>query len=585
MSRLQTILDLLIERFQKALENCYGTEFVNADPVIRPAQSPEFGDYQANCAMALGKRVKKPPREVAEQIINSLDVEDVCETPSIAGPGFINLRLRADYVRRRLDSVLSDERVGVPAVDKPQTVVVDLSGTNLAKEMHVGHLRSTIIGDTISRFLEFLGHNVLRINHLGDWGTQFGMLIQFLREENPTSSDGDNALHLRDLEEFYRQAKERFDRDPKFREASRKAVVDLQSGDPATMASWKSFCDESLRHSHAINHRLDIRLTNQPESFYNDMLPGVVEDLMASGLAVVSDDAVCIFPEGFKNKEGKPLPMIIRKRDGGFNYETTDLAAVRYRVGELGADRIIYVVDARQSLKFQMLFHVVRECGWAPESVVLEHVSFGAVLGKDGRPLKTREGGTIKLADLIEEGVERARRVVDSSSSALPETDRAAIAEAVGIGAIKYADLSQNRISDYRFDWDKLLALDGNTAPYMMYAYARVRSIGREGDVDWSAARRITEGTLSDPHELALGKKVLQFGEAFESAVEELRPNLLTDYLYELARSYSRFYENCPVLKSENEKIRSSRLGLCDLTARTLRLGLGLLGIQTVERM
>ena len=580
-----SITKQLHQTFQEALAAALGPDFAEADPIIRPAQDPQFGDYQANCAMGLAKRLKQKPRDIAQRIIEEADLDHLCEPPEVAGPGFINLRLKPEFINGRLAAIVSEDRLGVPLAEPRQRVVVDFSAPNLAKEMHVGHLRTTVIGDAVARVLEFGGHDVLRISHVGDWGTQFGMLIQHLRETAPEALASDQPVELADLDEFYPQAKQRFDQDGAFRDAARRAVVDLQAGDPATVTAWRSFCGESSRHAADIYRRMDVRLIEQGESFYNDMLPVIVKDLAEAGLAVESEGAICVFIEGFKAKDGSPLPMIVRKSDGGYNYDTTDFAALRHRVDVDRADRIIYVVDARQALHFQMLFQAARKAGWAPERVALEHVGFGMVLGKDGRPIKTREGGTIKLRDLLVEGVARAREIVDGNSADLPEDQRAEIAEAVGIGAVKYADLSQNRTSDYRFDWDKLLALEGNTAPYMMYAYARVRSIGREGAVDWEAVRADSELGLADPHELALGKKILQFPDVIEAVAEELKPNILTDYLYDLARSYSRFYENCPVLKATDAATRDSRLRLCDLTARTLRRGLDLLGIRTVEQM
>jgi arginyl-tRNA synthetase len=464
---------------------------------------------------------------------------------------------------------------------------VDFSSPNVAKEMHVGHLRSTIIGDCLCRLLEFEGHRVIRQNHIGDWGTQFGMLIAYLREQNADAAQA----RIADLEQFYRDAKRRFDGDPAFADAARKAVVDLQGGRPESVAVWQRIVDQSRTHYQPIYDRLGIALTaadERGESFYNPMLAAVVQDLKAKGLATESDGAICAFPGGFKNKDGEPLPFIVQKSDGAFLYATTDLAAVRHRVSELKARRIVYVTDSRQKLHFEMLFATVRAAGWATAGVELVHVMFGSVLGEDGTPLKTRSGETVKLKELLDEAVERAMAVVEQKNPDLPAEKKAEIAQAVGIGAVKYADYSNNRTSDYVFSFDKMLAMEGNTAPYMQYAYARIRSIGRKAvdrGVDVKAELAgLGQVSLTEADELALAKHLIRYGEAIEAALADYRPNVLTTYLYDLAQRFSSFYTSCPVLDADPSK-RPTRLLLCDLTARTIRHGLGLLGIAVVEMM
>jgi len=492
--------------------------------------------------------------------------------------------------------------------EKPETVVVDLSSPNLAKEMHVGHLRSTVIGDCIARVLEFAGHNVIRENHVGDWGTQFGMLVAHLQTTQPNVIERPDNLVISDLESFYIQAKKRFDADEEFKTLSRETVVKLQQGDALTRRIWQAFCYESLRHCHAIYDRLGVELVDRGESFYTDLMGEVVArlermmDERDDGLVAISDGALCVFMEGFKTRDGDPLPMIVRKSDGGFNYATSDLATILHRVEELGARRILYVVGLPQRQHFEMLFAGARAVGFVASDVELEHIAFGSVLSASGQPFKTREGGTVKLKDLLDEAVTRARAVivgqvgseaVDSASdrgAARSFTDEQAdqIAETVGIAAVKYFDLAHALPSDYKFDLNTILAMEGNTAPYMLYAYARIRSIGRKAGVDFSAMPERTELSLEHPAEMALAKKLLQFAETIECVARDLRPNVLTDYLLELSRTFSRFYDKkigVRVIDAAPESTRQSRLYLCDLTARTLKLGLSLLGIETLEEM
>jgi arginyl-tRNA synthetase len=585
---MKTTREQIEEAIRQALVAVVGPEGAAMDPLVRPTQDPRFGDYQSNVALGLARRLGKNPRETAAELAAALDLARITETPEIAGPGFINFRVRPEFLAEQLGAVQADPRLGISPAEKPERVVVDFSSPNLAKEMHVGHLRSTIIGESLSRLLEFEGHDVLRLNHVGDWGTQFGMLLQYVRESQPDVLEHPERFRIADLESFYREAKQRFDEHPAFADAARRAVVELQSGDETARRIWRVFCQESLRHAHAIYERLGIRLQDRGESFYNDLLPHVIEDLRRAGLATEDQGAVCVFPEGFRNREGEPLPVIVQKADGGYMYATTDLAGIRYRVNTDRAERIVYVVDKRQADHFQQVFAVARLAGWAPPHVRLEHVGFGMVKGSDGKPIKTREGGTIKLKELLDEAEARALTVVDQTSRDFTAEQKAEIARVVGLGAVRYFDLSHNLASDYEFDWDTMLSLQGNTAPYMLYAYARTRSIGRKAGIDFESLPADTAIILEHGSEVGLAKQLLAFSEALRQATDELRPHHLTDYLYNLSRAFSTFYDRergVRVIDAEPESVRLSRLRLCDLTARTLKLGLGLLGIEVLEQM
>lgn len=566
----------------------FGEDLAGTDPVLVPASNPKFGDYQANCAMALAKRLKDKPRAIAENIVANLDVADICEPPEIAGPGFINLRLQTGYLEAQLQAIASDERLGVVLVASPQKVIVDFSSPNIAKEMHVGHLRSTIIGDSIARVLEFVGHDVLRLNHVGDWGTQFGMLITHLRTACPEALTGSEQVDIGDLVAFYKQAKHRFDEDEDFKSRSRQAVVELQSGDESASQAWQVLCDQSRKEFQKIYDRLDIAITERGESFYNPLLSDVVEDLKNQGLLVEDQGAQVVFLDGFTNKAGDPQPLIIQKSNGGFNYATTDLAAIRYRTQQDGAERILYVVDAGQANHFNQVFQVAGKAGWVPEKVELSHVPFGLVQGEDGKKFKTRSGETVRLKDLLDEAVSRARADLESRIATEERQESAefiqSVAETVGIGAVKYADLSQNRTSNYIFSYDKMLALQGNTAPYLLYAYVRVQGISRKGGIDWQNLGADAAIHLEDDSEFALAKHILQLDEVIAEVAQDLYPNRLCQYLFELSQKFNQFYDRCSVLQAE-EPQRTSRLMLCDLTARTLQLGLSLLGIQVLERM
>jgi arginyl-tRNA synthetase len=579
------------------------------DPQLAPASKPEFGDFQANGALPLAKPLEQPPRAIATAIVAQLASDpgfaELCLEPVIAGPGFINLTLRPERLAAEVQARLDDARLGVPsAADAGDgqgggaaaaPVVVDFSSPNIAKEMHVGHLRSTIIGDCLARVLAFRGHPVLRLNHVGDWGTQFGMLITHLKQVAPQALETADAVDLGDLVAFYRQAKARFDEDEAFQSASRDEVVRLQSGDPVSLKAWGLLCDQSRREFQVIYDRLDIRLQERGESFYNPYLGDVVADLDGSGLLVTDDGARCVFLEGVSGKEGKPLPVIVQKRDGGFNYATTDLAAIRYRLAAPpagdGARRLIYVTDAGQAAHFAGVFQVARRAGWVPAEAQLEHVPFGLVQGDDGKKLKTRSGDTVRLRDLLDEAVERAeadlRRRLDEEGRHEEEAFIQHVSTTVGIAAVKYADLSTNRITNYQFSFDRMLALSGNTAPYLLYAVVRIAGIARKGGEAAGAVDAAdAAGGLhfSEPQEWALIRELLKLDAVIAEVEEELLPNRLCSYLFELSQVFNRFYDQVPVLKAD-EPARSSRLALCRLTETTLKLGLGLLGIPTLERM
>ena len=583
-------LDDLLPRFSRAIETAFGPEHAGADPVLRPSTQPRFGDYQANGAMALAKALGRSPRDVATEIVGHLDLEGIADPPEVAGPGFVNIRLLDDYLGAKATLLAGDERLGVGTAAAAETVVVDYSQPNVAKEMHVGHLRSTIIGDAIVRVLDFLGHRVIRQNHLGDWGTNFGMLIEHLTDLGEDEAAAE--LSVGDLEAFYRQAKAKFDSDPDFADRARRRVVALQGGDPQTLQLWQLLIDQSARYFSTVYALLGVKLTGDDiagESFYNPMLADVAADLEARGLAVTDDGALCVFPPGFVGRDGKPFPLMVRKSDGGFGYDATDLAALRYRATELGADRIVYVVDARQSQHFALLFKAGEMAGWLGGGRRAEHVAFGAVLGPDGRPFKTRAGGTVKLIELLTEAVERAGTVVAEKNPSLDDATRAEVARQVGVGAVKYADLSNDRVKDYVFDLDRMLAMDGNTGPYLQYARVRARSIARRAEAEQAGARDATGSNaavaVTEPAERALVLQLLALDGVIRATADTLQPHRLTTYLFDLASAFTTFFEHCPVLRAGTAAQRASRLVLTDLTARTLRLGLDLLGIEAPERM
>jgi arginyl-tRNA synthetase len=578
------IRELLNEKVLTAMHACG----IPADlpALIAPGKKAGFGDYQANCAMGAAKAMGTNPRELAAKIVAALqpELEGIADKLEIAGPGFINIDLNPTWLGQQIASAQTDARLNIASSSAPQNVVIDYSGPNLAKEMHVGHLRSTIIGDALARLLEFQGHKVIRQNHVGDWGTQFGMLIAEL-EENQANANGE--MILKDLEVFYQQAKKHFDDDAAFADKARSYVVRLQSGDAEMLKLWQQFKDISLKHSTEIYEQLNVTLTDEHvrgESFYNHDLAPLVKELQDQGLASESEGAQVVFLQELADKDGNPSPVIIQKQGGGFLYATTDLAALRYRVKTLDANRIMYFIDARQSLHMQQVFTIARKAKFASDALSLEHLAFGTMMGNDGKPFKTRTGGTVKLAELLTESVERAGNLVRERSTDLNESEITEIARKVGIGSVKYSDLSKTRTNDYIFSWESMLSFEGNTAPYMQYAFTRVQSIFRKAGVTpESLQSAIVIGT---EQEKTLAIKLLQFSEVLDQVAREALPHLLCTYLYEIASLYMTFYEACPILKEGIEpEIRDSRLRLCHLVARTIEQGLELLGIEVMERM
>ncbi len=555
----------------------------DCEPQVRQSAKVQFGDYQANGVMAVAKKLGMAPRQLAEQVLSHLDLNGIANKVEIAGPGFINIFLDPLFLAENVNRALQSDRLGV-AKPQAQTIVVDYSAPNVAKEMHVGHLRSTIIGDASVRTLEFLGHKVIRANHVGDWGTQFGMLIAYLEKQQQENA---GEMALADLEGFYREAKKHYDEDEAFAERARSYVVKLQGGDEYFLQMWRKLVDITMSQNQITYDRLNVTLTRDDvmgESLYNPMLPGIVADLKAKGMAVESEGATVVFLDEYKNKEGEPMGVIIQKKDGGYLYTTTDIACAKYRYETLHADRVLYYIDSRQHQHLMQAWTIVRKAGYVPESVPLEHHMFGMMLGKDGKPFKTRAGGTVKLADLLDEALERARRLVAEKNPDMPADELEKLANAVGIGAVKYADLSKNRTTDYVFDWDNMLAFEGNTAPYMQYAYTRVLSVFRKAGIDESALSAAPV-VISEDREAQLAARLLQFEETLSVVAREGTPHVMCAYLYDLAGLFSGFYEHCPILSAESEETRNSRLKLALLTAKTLKLGLDTLGIETIERM
>ncbi|BCG09067.1 MULTISPECIES: arginine--tRNA ligase [Buttiauxella] len=555
----------------------------DCEPQVRQSAKVQFGDYQANGVMSVAKSLGKPPRQVAELVIANLDLTGIASKVEIAGPGFINIFLDAAFLAKSVDEAVASDRVGV-TVSEPKTVVVDYSAPNVAKEMHVGHVRSTIIGDAAVRTLEFLGHKVIRANHVGDWGTQFGMLIAYLEKQQQENA---GEMALADLEEFYRAAKKHYDEDAEFAERARAYVVKLQGGDEYCRNMWRKLVDVTMTQNQITYKRLNVTLTRDDvmgESLYNPMLPGIVADLKAKGLAVESEGATVVFLDEYKNKDGEPMGVIIQKKDGGYLYTTTDIACAKYRFETLHADRVLYFIDSRQHQHLMQAWTIVRKAGYVPDSVPLEHHMFGMMLGKDGKPFKTRSGGTVKLTDLLDEALERARRLVTEKNPDMPADELEALANAVGIGAVKYADLSKNRTTDYIFDWDNMLAFEGNTAPYMQYAYTRVLSVFRKANIDEAELLKAPV-VITEDREAQLAARLLQFEETLNVVARDGTPHVMCTYLYDVAGLFSGFYEHCPILAADSTEARNSRLKLALLTAKTLKLGLDTLGIETVERM
>ncbi|MGW9347482.1 arginine--tRNA ligase [Nocardiopsis flavescens] len=576
--------EVLSRRVQSALGAAFGPEYGDTDPVIRPSQ---FADYQANAALALAKRLGRKPREVSAAIMEHLDVADVCSAVEVSGPGFINLTLRDDWISGRTRELLDDERLGVPAQER-RTIPLDYSAPNVAKEMHVGHLRTTVVGDSLARTLEFLGHHVIRQNHIGDWGTPFGMLIEHLLEVGEDSPEA--GLLTTDPNAFYQAARTKFDSSgpgpEEFAARARRRVVALQGGDGETLRLWNKLVGLSKVYFNKVYAKLGVTLTDDDlagESTYNDLLADVCDELEAKGIAEISDGALCVFLDGFTGREGRPVPLIVRKSDGGYGYATTDLATVRYRVDDLKADRILYVVGAPQAMHFKMVWATAREAGWLPDSVETTHVQIGNVLGADGKILRTRSGAPVRLMALLDEAVERAAAVVRENRPDLGEEEQAEIARQVGIGAVKYADLSVAHDTEYTFDFDRMLALTGNTGPYLQYAQARIRSIFRKGGLSPEGAR--ADIAVGHGAERALALKLLEFGPVVAQVGDLLQPHRLSSYLFELAQSLTAFYEHCPVLSAATGAERESRLTLIALALRVLVQGLDLLGVEAPEHM
>ncbi len=578
--------EMLHERLAPAFAEVAGEA---ADPTIRRSQHTGFaggdqrGDFQSDGALALASRLGRNPRDIATDVVDQATLDDLCATVEVSGPGFINLTIDDVVLTRLCTEIGRDERLGVAPADNPETVVVDYSAPNVAKEMHVGHLRSTVIGDAAVRLLEWLGHRVHRANHLGDWGTPFGMMIEHLLDVGETEAAYE--LSIGDLDAFYKAARAKFNGDDIFAERSRRRVVALQSGDESTRRLWRQLVDESEKYFMTVYDRLDVRLSDKDfvgESFYNDRLQPVVAELDRLGLLRDSEGAQCVFPDGFTHRDGEPMPIIVRKSDGGFGYSATDLAAIRHRTQELGATRLLYVVGTPQRQHLEMVFQAARQAGWLTPPARAEHIGFGSILGRDGKMLRSRAGVPVKLVDLLDEAVARAAAVVAEKNPELDETVRTRVAHAVGIGAVKYADLSTDRTRDYLLDYDRMLSFDGNTAPYLQYAHARICSIFRRAGVE--PPRDVQTLTVTEPAERALALELLGFSGVVAEVARSLEFHRLATYLHGLASTFTTFYVRCPVLQAEVE-VRRSRLVLCDLTARTLAIGLGLLGIQAPDQM
>jgi arginyl-tRNA synthetase len=577
------IADELASRVVEAVARATGEQITDEQAAVQEA-APEHGaDYQSNAALALAKQLGRPPRDLAQEIAGELEIEDLGEEPVVAGPGFINVRLRAEWMGERLAGLLGDARLGVPTLDEPERVVVDYSSPNVAKEMHVGHLRSTIIGDALARMLRFVGDEVIAQNHVGDWGTPFGMLIEHMLDEgwSPDPDGAERAHSIADLNAFYQAANEKWRDDEAFAERARARVVALQGGDAQTRTLWQELVEESERHFGEVYELLGVELSDADiagESAYQDQLAEVVKELEDRGLATISEGALCVFPQGFGGRDGEPVPLIVRKSDGGYSYDTTDLAALRYRTQKLGANDVLYVVGAPQRLHFEMVFQVAREMGWLDDNRQAHHIAFGSVLGEDRKMLRTRTGAPVLLVDLLREAIERAE-VVLAERGMDPDPE---LARAIGIGAVKYADLASDREKDYVFSWERMLSFEGNTSVYLQYANARARSVLRRAESEGAqTGERIL---LEDPPERELALALLRLPPALEGALADYRPHKLCGYLHGLAVSFSGFYEACPVLTAE-EPLRGSRLALCELTSRAITLGLAQLGIEAPDRL
>ncbi|MCB1072123.1 MAG: arginine--tRNA ligase [Chlamydiia bacterium] len=578
---MENLSETLQAQATKILKEIVGDSAPEAD--VTQSTNAQFGHYQCNSAMKVAKELKTNPRKIAEEIVEKWKPDGVIEKLEVAGPGFINITLTKEFLSKQLTEVTGDSRLGVPSLKKVKRVIVEFSSPNVAKELHVGHLRSTIIGESLARLFEFLGHDVLRLNHIGDWGTQFGMLITYLKEYEPQVLSGGKETDLSSLMNWYRESKKVFDEDPEFKKRAQIQVVSLQGGEKEALAAWEKIREISRKGFKEIYDFLDVTLTERGESYYNEMLPKVIEDYEKKGIVEISDGAKCVFLEGFKAKDGTSLPVILQKSDGGYNYSTTDSAAIYQRVHEEKADRIIYVVDAGQQLHFQMVFAAAAKAGYYdPEKVQIEHVPFGVVLGPDGKKFKTRSGETEKLIDLLKEAVRRARELLRERLQDANENELDELSEILGVDAVKYADLSCHRVKDYIFSYDRMLNFEGNTAAYLLYSYVRIQGIKRKCNKDIEALFKTTPIKLEHPTEIALGLQLRQFGETLALMDRDLLPNRLSDYLYDLAEKFHAFFRDCRV---EGVPEENSRLVLCELTGRILKQGLYILGLKTMDRM
>lgn len=593
MVLIESIQQIMTQAFVKAYPSLLeGSESVLWQAEVTRATAPQFGHYQCNSAMKLTKRLGTNPREIATQIIQTLyqilESQEIFAKLEIAGPGFINIWLNPEFINLQVNHIYLDSRAGVPKAVKSQKIAIDFSAPNTAKEMHVGHLRSTIIGDALARILEFLGHDVLRLNHIGDWGTQFGMLIAYLKQYQPDVAEGKLQTDLSHLMTWYKSSKKIFDENPEFKLASQQEVVALQSGEATATKIWRMICDISEKAYHQIYDYLDVKLIDRGESFYNPMLADIVTELTAKGFVTINDGAKCIFLEGYKNREGEPLPLMLQKSDGGYNYDTTDMAAIKHRIDTEKCQRLIYVTDSGQSTHFAMIFAAAKKVGYVNDAIRLDHVPFGLVLGPDGKKYKTRSGETEKLMDLLAEGVSRAKQILVERNQAehvFSDAEIESTAKAIGISAIKYADLSGNRIQDYVFEYDKMLKFEGNTAAFLMYAYVRTAGIMRKLTTqvqDLEKSIQDTKINLEHPAELSLGVHLLRFPEIITEVSDDLFPNRLCEYLFELANHFNQFFRDCRIIGSEQQ---ASRVKMSELTAKVLKMGMNLLGLETVEKM
>lgn len=586
---MQTITSILLDKFRQAILTSY--------PQLKPEEVPlevvqstneKFGHYQCNSAMKLAKILQLPPRSIAENIVKTTDTQSSDGKPmiadlSIAGPGFINITLDQKYLTHVVQTMLTSPHFGIDMPKKKERIVIDFSSPNTAKEMHVGHLRSTVIGDCLARLFEFLGHDVLRLNHIGDWGTSFGMLIAYMKEQAPQVLSGEEKTNLTHLVAWYKASKQRFDTSPEFKKISQLEVVALQGGDKKTLKAWEIICDISQKAYQEIYDLLDVKIIDRGESFYNPMLADVAADLESKGLITLSDGAKCLYLEGFVNRDGQPLPLMIQKSDGGYNYDTTDMAAIRHRTQEEKADHLIYVTDAGQAQHFQMIFKAAEKAGYLnPAQTKVDHVPFGLVLGPDGKKFRTRAGETERLLDLLNNAIDQAKKILSERSPEMDPKERDQLAEAIGIGAIKYADLSCHRTGDYTFSYERMLKFEGNTAAFLMYAYVRVAGIKRKIKANIEAVKIANHISLQHPSEIALGMHLAQFDEALQAMSQDLLPNRLTDYLYNLAEKFNAFFRDCRVEGTPQE---GSRLLLCEIVSLVMKQGLEILGLKTVERM